>query len=64
MKGLGEYMDKLKEMINDWKLILNLASKPSPEEFNAILKVVGLATVIIGIIAYVIRVIVVLTLYG
>ncbi len=64
MKGIDYYIDKIRGMLNDWKLILNLASKPSTDEFNAILKVIGLAIVIIGILAYVIRVIVVLTLYG
>ncbi len=64
MKGFNYYIEKIKGMINDWKLILNLASKPSPDEFNAILKVIGLATIIIGILAYIIRVIIVLTLYG
>ena len=64
MKGFNYYIGKIKNMINDWKLILNLASKPSSDEFNAILKVIGLAAIIIGILAYVIRVIVVLTLYG
>ena len=60
---IGKYWEKFKEMIYDWKLILNLASKPSPDEFNAILKVVGIAAAAIAVIAYVIRVIVVLTLY-
>ncbi len=59
-----KYWEKFKNMIEDWKLILALASKPSSDEFHAVMKVVGLAALTIGIIAYVIRLIVVVTLYG
>ncbi|NPA84635.1 MAG: protein translocase SEC61 complex subunit gamma [Crenarchaeota archaeon] len=61
---IGKYWEKLTRLIEDWKLILALASKPSPDEFNAVMKVVGIAALIIGAIAYVIRLVVILTLYG
>ena len=61
---IGKYAEKLRRLIEDWKLILALASKPSPDEFHAVMKVVGLAALAIAVIAYVIRLIVVVTLYG
>ena len=64
MRGLNYYFERLTRMIEDWKLILALSSKPDQEEFKVVLKVVGLATLIIAVIAYIIRVAVVLTLYG
>jgi len=63
MLVIQKYWNKLIEMIYEWRSILNKASKPSPDELNAILKVTGLATLIIGAIAYVIRLIAVLFLF-
>ena len=57
------YWNRMIEMIYEWRSILNKASKPSTDELYAILKVTGLATAIIGIIAYVIRLVAVLFLF-
>ena len=54
---------KIKDTIEQWKLILALASRPTPDEFHAVLKIVGLAMIVIGIIAYVIRVSFMLAFY-
>ncbi|UXD22470.1 hypothetical protein IPA_05105 [Ignicoccus pacificus DSM 13166] len=61
---IDKYWNKLVEMIYEWRSILNKASKPSPEELSAIMKVVGLATIIIGVLAYVIRLLAVLFLFS
>ena len=60
---IDKYWNKFLELIYEWRSILNKASKPSPGELNAILKVVGLATVVIGVLAYVIRLLAVLFLF-
>ncbi len=55
LKSPKYYINKVVEMIYEWRSILAKASKPSPDEFNAILKVVFLSMVIIGALAYVIK---------
>ncbi len=60
---IAKYWDRFVEMIYEWRSILNKASKPSPEELNAVLKVVGLGTIVIGIISYVIRLLAVMFLF-
>ncbi len=60
---IDKVMYKIKDMLEQWKLILALASRPTPDEFHAVLKIVGLAMIVIGVIAYIIRVTFMLTFY-
>ncbi len=60
---MDKVLYRIRDMIDQWKLILALASRPTPDEFHAVLKIVGLAMIIIGIIAYAIRVTFMLTFY-
>jgi preprotein translocase subunit Sss1 len=47
----------------EWRSILNKASKPSHDELNTTLKVVGLGAIIIGALAYLVRLLAVLFLF-
>ncbi|ABU82355.1 protein translocase SEC61 complex subunit gamma [Ignicoccus hospitalis] len=64
MKDLNRYLEQLRNLMNDWRTILALASKPDEDEFKTVLKVVGLSTLIIAALAYIIRLVIVLMLYG
>ena len=55
LKSPKYYLDKIVEMIYEWRSILAKASKPTPDEFNAIIKVVFISMAIIGIISYIIK---------
>ncbi|ALU12401.1 hypothetical protein EYM_03380 [Ignicoccus islandicus DSM 13165] len=55
LKSFSYYINKIVEMIYEWRSILAKASKPSPEEFNAIIKVVFLSMAVIGTLSYLIK---------
>ncbi len=45
----------LKELINSWRRILRLATKPTKEEYLASLKISLLGLTLVGSIAFIIR---------
>ena len=55
LKSPRYYIDRIVEMIYEWRSILAKASKPTPDEFNAIIKVVFISMIIIGVLSYVIK---------
>ena len=47
----------LREMVDMWKKIIQISSKPERSEYFAVLKITLLGLVLIGLIAFVIRLI-------
>lgn len=53
----------LRELIDAWKKIFQIASKPDREEYMTLLKITLLGFMLIGLIAFVIRLIFYTTLF-
>jgi protein transport protein SEC61 subunit gamma-like protein len=47
----------LRELIDSWRKIFQISSKPSKDEYLAVLKITMLGLVLIGVIAFIIRLI-------
>lgn len=47
----------LRELVESWKKILQVSSKPGKHEYMAVLKITMLGLFLIGVIAFIVRVI-------
>ncbi|MEM0000748.1 MAG: protein translocase SEC61 complex subunit gamma [Desulfurococcaceae archaeon] len=47
----------LRELVDSWRKILQIATKPDRDEYLAVLKITVLGLVLVGLIAFVVRVI-------
>lgn len=45
----------LRELVDSWKKILQISSKPDREEYTTILKITLLGLILVGFIAFIIR---------
>ena len=50
-------MTKVKSYLYQLKIVLRVTKKPTKQEFNTVLKVSALGTVIIGLIGFIIQII-------
>jgi protein transport protein SEC61 subunit gamma-like protein len=53
----------LRELIDAWRRIIQIATKPDREEYMTLLKITLIGLVLVGVIAFVIRLIFYTTLY-
>lgn len=47
----------IRELVDSWKKILQISSKPDRSEYSAILKITFLGLFMVGLIAFIVRVI-------
>ncbi len=57
-KSKAELSKKISEQIESWRRTVRLARKPTRDEFMMVAKITGLGIVIVGLIAYMIKIIV------
>ncbi len=57
-KSRSELSKRISEEIESWRRTVRLARKPTKDEFLMVAKVTGLGIVIIGLIAYIIKIII------
>ncbi len=57
-KSKSELSKRLSEQIESWRRTVRLARKPTKDEFVMVAKITGLGIVIIGLIAYILKIII------